>query len=196
MTQIITLPSNVVVSDPCYEMGTWCMDVLDNVLPGKYHSFVDRIDMGDWGHRNSMLLVVHEDYVNSKLKWVEHSRNIGVDSGQAGIFSLESYRNDSLSETIGSGDGDISFFEKEPWASMGPDKETGDVWYRLMCSRTLSEKGSGAYDSGIVCSSGIGDGMYPLYIAIKKRKIVALCVDFLVSDDEYINFDFYKTQLV
>lgn len=190
----IKLGQQVVVSDPCYTIPTWCQSVVDGVKPGLYDSFVKKVDLNDWGVRCSMLLIVHENYRNDVLRWEGYSTEIGVDSGQCGIFSSDSYRNDSIVERIGYGDGDISFFGISPWKEMteSREEEKGERWYHSMCSRTLGKENWGVYDEGIVTSSGIGDGCYGLYVAKKGKEIVGLCVDFQVEEEEVIDFDFYK----
>lgn len=194
MTNQIKLNSEVVVSDPCYTIPTWCQAVVDKVKPGMYDTHLKKHDAGDWGVRCSTLLVIHEDHKNDKLKWEDYPATIGVDSGQCGIFSKESYRNDSITEKIGLGDGDISFFDVSPWKEMteSREEEDGEKWYESMCSRTLGEQRWGVYDEGVVSSSGFGDGSYALFVAKKRGKIVAMCVDFQVEDDEYIDFDFFR----
>ena len=59
-----------------------------------------------------------------------------------------------------------------------------------MCSRTLGEQQWGTYDSGIVSSSGFGDGSYNLYVVYKRNKIVAMAIDFLVEDEGPIDFEY------
>jgi len=183
----IKLGQRVVVSDPCYTIPTWCQAVVDGVKPGTYESYVKKVDLNDWGVRCSMLIAVHEDYRDGVLRWEEYPADIGVDSGQCGIFSSESYRNDSITERIGLGEGDISFFN-----NFGRPQEDGEKWYVSMCSRTLGNQSYGMYDEGVVSSSGIGDGSYVLYVAKVGNEIVGLCVDFLVEEDEVIDFGFYK----
>ena len=85
------------------------------------------------------------------------------------------------------GEGDISFFN-----NFGRPQEDGEKWYVSMCSRTLGNQSYGMYDEGVVSSSGIGDGSYVLYVAKVGNEIVGLCVDFLVEEDEVIDFGFYK----
>lgn len=184
----IKLNNEVVVSDPCYTIPTWCQTIIDNVKPGYYQPFMKKHNAGDWGTRNSMLLVIHEDHQFDDLVWEEHPGTVGVDSGQAGIFSMESYRNDSITERIGLGDGDISFFgpiENSP-------KESGEIWYRSMCSRTMGVLHWGTYDEGVVCSSGFGDGSYQLFVSKVDGNIVAMCIDFGVEEGEVIDFEFFK----
>jgi hypothetical protein len=189
--ETIKLGKEVVVSDPCYTIPTWCQAVIDNVKPGVYHTTVRKHKSEGWGNRCAMVFAIHEDYYNTPHlligNWEKTGYDIGVDSGQCGIFSKETYRNDS--HDIEFGEGDVSFFNQEPWNSMNP-KGTGEDWYVKMCSRTLGDKSWGVYDEGIVSSSGFGDGSYDLFVVKKYGKIVAFAIDFQVEDGKYIDFDY------
>lgn len=168
----IKLSSNVMVSDPCYSLGTWCQTKLENVLAGNYvvHTIRDDEDPDD--SRNWGLVVIHEDYVGKKKRWQKHCE-IGVDSGQAGIFDLASYRNDKIFEGI------TSKFEDSGYKSDGED---GENWYAHMCDRTLYTKESwGSYDAGVVSSSGWGDGSYPVKVQKEKGRIVGIFIDFGIT---------------
>lgn len=44
----INLGEKVMVSDPCYEMGTWCQDTIDNMLKGIYKCDLEMCDTV-WG---------------------------------------------------------------------------------------------------------------------------------------------------
>lgn len=184
----IKLGKEVVVSDPCYTIPTWCQAVIDNVKPGVYHTGVRKHDAESWGIRCSMVFAIHEDYYNTPHlligNWEKTNYDIGVDSGQCGIFSKESYRNDSHQ------------FDFEPY-DFGPGFPTndvgGDLWYRHMAKQTLSEQHWGTYEEGIVSSSGFGDGSYELFVVKKRGKIVAFAIDFQVEDGKYINFDYRDT---
>ena len=170
----ITLSENVMVSDPCYPLDTWCQTKLSNVLPGKYNVDVDKTDLDGWGTRVSSITVVHEDYENTgHWDWEQHSE-CGVDSGQCGIFCMTSYRNDEVSESITSPESDFVI----------PFREDGDNWYIKMCKFTLGKESWGLYDTGAVSSSGIGDGMYPLEVMMDNGKVVGIKVVFLGDDDE------------
>lgn len=186
----IKLGKNVVISDPCYTIPTWCQVILNNVLPGEYRVFCKKHDSGDWGVRNSMLLAVHKDHEFSKLKWdLESSRGIiGVDSGQAGIFDLAYYRRDDVEVPMG--DGDSTFFGEEF------DREDGDKWYRHICSHTLGKNGWGSYDNGVVSSSGFGDGGYDLFVARHYGKVIAIAIEFNVEETKEIDFDWYKNVVI
>lgn len=185
MSQKIKLGNEVVVSDPCYTIPTWCQTIVTNVIPGYYEPLVKKHESNGWGNRVSMLMCIHEDYIGKEdeidVNWVEHGGTIGVDSGQAGIFSKESYRNDK--HPIEKGDADFS-------CSRGED---GDEWYDKMCQRTLDELQWGSYDEGVVSSSGFGDGSYTLYVlTTDEDEVVGFCIDFGVEEDETIDFEFYK----
>lgn len=186
MSQKIKLGNEVVVSDPCYTIPTWCQVIVEDVIPGYYEPLIKKSDEGDWGTRVSMLMCIHEDYIGKEdeidLNWVEHGGTVGVDSGQAGIFSKESYRNDNHS--IEKGGNDFDF---------GMSDEPGDIWYGKMCQRTSDVLQWGSYDEGVVSSSGFGDGSYTLYVLTDdENMVVGFCIDFGIEEDEIIDFEFYK----
>ena len=183
----IKLGNEVVVSDPCYDLPTWCQAVVKNVLPGNYRTLVVKNDEGDWGIRCSRLIAIHEDYAHQdeKFRWSRYPASIGVDSGQAGIFSIETYRKDELAEQMGQGDGE-GF--GSGWAT-----EEGDKWYERICTRTLGKEQWGTYSEGVVSSSGIGDGSYELLVATKKNKVVGFTINFFLdnrSNKKVVNEEF------
>ena len=173
----ITLSENVMVSDPCYSPDTWCQTKLNNVLPGNYIVDVDYSDEGDWGNRVSGITVLHESIQGGNLDW-EDGGEVGVDSGQCGIFCMTGYRNDEIVESITTPPLDRPF--------VIPFRNEGDVWYEAMCKFTLSKDQWGSYDTGVVSSSGLGDGMYPFYVVMDGDKIVGIRLEYLGNSDEEI----------
>jgi len=163
----IQLNSEVMVSDPCYSVPTWCQHKLTRVLPGEYHTNAFRTsNTGGWGTRCAALIAVHKDYAQDTLTWrTVTSAVIGVDSGQCGIFSMETYRKDEV-------------FQEKSNFSFG-DVSEGDHWYGHMCDRTLCDNQWGTYSHGAVSSSGYGDGSYRLCVAKHKGKIVGIGIDYL-----------------
>lgn len=171
----ITLSDKVRVSDPCYDNDVWCKTMLTGVLPGKYKVEVERSNEGDWGNRVARLFVKHEDYSHSN-NWEYHSE-IGVDSGQAGIFCESSYRNDELAAGITTPPLDCPF--------VIPFTNEGDVWFDKMCNFTLAGESWGTYDSGVVTSSGFGDGSYPLEVVRESNGyIVGMMITYISNEDE------------
>lgn len=173
--KLINLSENVMVSDPCYSNDTWCQTKLNNVLPGQYKWDVDFSDDDGWGNRVSGITVLHDDYIDDgiSLEWEDHSE-IGVDSGQAGIFCMTGYRNDEVAEGITTPDSDFHIVY---------DGE-GEKWYEKMCKFTLSKDQYGVYDTGMVSSSGIGDGVYPVEVMKDKEKIVGIRITYLGHSDK------------
>lgn len=161
----IRLGNKVMVSDPCYELGTWCQGVLDNVLPGTYDCEVEYSDEGAWGERVAAIEVVHQDCGISAYE-AEHF-TVGVDSGQAGIFDYDYY------------------------AQYHTDDECDDDWYDRVCDITLAEESAGAIDElGLVSSSGYGDGSYTCYTSRDRNGyIVAIRIEYIVEEDEEDEWD-------
>lgn len=146
----------MVVSDPCYAIGTWFQTEIENAKKGTWLAFVKKInDYEGWGERCAKLIVHHQNYDLPKEGW-EHISSIGVDSGQVGIFDKESYRNDSL----------IKGTTGHKFATL--DGPAGDRWYSACCDITLSRMHAGILEGGVVSESGYGDGSYNCYI--KKNK--------------------------
>ena len=181
----ITLESNVMVSDPCYSDETWCQVKLKDVLPGGYLTTVRKTEDPYWGNRCSVLLTVHEDYVEDTLSWRNYPGEVGVDSGQAGIFSMSSYKNDDIASSITTPD---KTYDGRPF-TLGVKDRDGDEWYEKMCQFTLSTESWGMYDKGVVSCSGIGDGGYRCLVAKKNGKIVGIAIDYLLFGSTFRNKD-------
>lgn len=170
----------VYVSDPCYTPGTWCHGVLENVKNGKWTALVEQKDEGsEWGVRNVGLIAHHEMYDISKMKQevVELcSFVVGVDSGQAGIFDFDTYRNDEVAKP----------YVKMTRYEGNEDKlEQGEIWYDMCCSRTMYPKGSGIVPGGVVAQSGYGDGTYTAWCARNgDKEIVAMGIVFITDGDD------------
>ena len=204
----ITLGEKVMVSDPCYGLGTWCQGVLENVLPGVYDCNVEHSDEGDWGVRVSAIEVTHESCRGRFIALECEDFEVGVDSGQAGIFDYEYYAKYHMDAT-----------ERE---------HVNDDWYDMVCDKTLTRIPNPDYEEfcyeltdgsveelkkrfdaffeyqdsiksvkylsksdgnttdgfGLVSSSGYGDGGYNCWTAKNEDgKIVAIRVEFITEDD-------------
>ena len=165
MSAMIKLGNKVMVSDPCYGIGTWCQGVLENVLPGNYKCNVEYSDEGDWGIRVASIEVVHDDYDEVLCMDMENFE-VGVDSGQAGIFDYDYYA--------------------EYHDSCDVRPHVDDDWYDRVCDITLSKASAGNVDGlGFVSSSGFGDGGYACWTERNRDGyIVAIRVEFITEYDE------------
>jgi hypothetical protein len=83
---------------------------------------------------------------------------------------MSSFKNDDIASSITTPTLDNPF--------VIPFREDGDKWYEKICHFTLVEPQWGLYDTGVVSSSGIGDGGYRCLVAKHKGKIVGIAIDF------------------
>ena len=86
----IELGEKVVVSDPCYDLETWCNGVLENVKPGTWRTKAENLNINNWGERCSALIAWHES-VEEPNDFEETGIDVGVDSGQAGIHDYNHF---------------------------------------------------------------------------------------------------------
>lgn len=137
----------LVISDPCYEPGIWCMGHVLDVRPGIWTAQIGMCHDKKWGDRVAYLAAYHKDCPDKSLltKYEAHF-GVGVDSGQAGIFDRAHYQDQSV----------------VPDTPNPIDKD--DRWYSACCHQTLNtEHQAGVIPYGVVSSSGFGDGGYACY---------------------------------
>ena len=83
----VELSDKVVVSDPSYDRGTWCMATDVPVKPGTYEAYISKINDKDFGTRVSSIVLIHSEFADFiDENWVQYDCTIGVDSGQCGVF--------------------------------------------------------------------------------------------------------------
>lgn len=129
----VNFGSKVVVSDPMYELGTWCAGILD-VVPGSYicKAIIDTGD--DIGSTVDEIEIRHSKYGDGVEAEEEVNFTVGVDSAHCGIFNYELFR------------------EKDGYEG-GKEKE----WFNDMWDVDMAD----IYKGGaFVCTSGYGDGVY------------------------------------
>lgn len=163
----------VIVSDPCYKLGTWCQGKLDNVKPGTWEAVVmEDESYGIFGIITE-LIAYHKDAVGDisylEGKWEEQPFSIGVDSGQAGFFQKSVYQNNNTSLDY------PDYFRGEP-------EYEGSRWYGVCCDVTLSSVGAGVIEGGVVSSSGHGDGCYTLYTVEEDGEVIAMKIVFIEEE--------------
>jgi hypothetical protein len=164
----IILGEKVIVSDPCYNRDVWCMTILNNIYPGKWEvtACIDKVN--SWGKRCYMLELYHENQENKNIPEKDWIRDfeLGVDSGTMSVIDDRYYRrlNGSTESFEGNEKAKEAFYQKA---------HRNNTAY----ANLFREKDSPV---GAVCSSGIGDGSYPLYIYKGvDEKITALRISFL-----------------
>lgn len=159
----------VFVSDPCYDLDTECAKIVDNVKNGTWIAEIETRTV--FGERVSKLVCHHESVrFPNNLIFEVISKDIGVDSGQAGVFDVDHFKRDSDADDLIRECKDI-ICENEPW-------------YSMCCDKTLSKIGAGIIPFGVVSSSGMGDGCYVCEAAKQSDEIVAIQVNFLEEEEQ------------
>ena len=157
----------LVVTDPCYDRGTWCMGLLEDVKNGTWEAYTQTKNEGFWGDRVAKLVVFHKDH-DTDIGATRHIAQfeVGVDSGQAGFFDEPSY-------------------------PQGDPGEYGDLgtFYGRVCALHDGDKDeyidAGIVDgSGVVSSSGFGDGGYRCNFYKLDGQVVAAEIVFIGDEDD------------
>jgi hypothetical protein len=147
------------VSDPCYDRNAWLTGVLDDIKNGTWEAFI-KLDIT--GTRVAELIAFHKDIPSKFIKndrWDEQDLEIGVDSGQCGIFDDNHYPDEK-----------------------GNANQTNS-FYGTCCQLVKNDFG-GVLDFGAVSSSGLGDGTYLCYTMEDHNGIIAVKVAFIEPEDE------------
>ena len=138
----VTLGEEVRISDPCYDPDTWCAGTLENVKSGLYNCYVNFQDTGKFGIRVASIIAVHSEFDNEDFKnpAIVTNIDVGVDSGQCGIYDLEYFKRNQ------------------------PDGEWYDrVYYQA--SHKNDKFDAGTIDGKcFVSASGFGDGSYNCFV--------------------------------
>lgn len=163
---------NVTISDPCYSLCSINTGNLRRVKKGNWQAFVTHNKNG----YVSKLITLHESIENNIKEiikkigitniWREQYFDVGVDSGQAGIYDTVYYKDDSSVKGL-------------KWFSKIIAKEVFDgLWYSYNYDRTLSKEGAGVIPYGAVSGYGYGDGTYTCYTFKKNKEIIGIIINF------------------
>lgn len=149
------------VTDPCYSRDTWCAGSVA-VKPGKWFTTVKYSDEGSWGIRVAELLCWHSDSNQAAAEGATDrlSFEVGVDSGQAGVFC------DTL-------------YPESP-DDMGEFGERG-TFYGDCCAATCdtAESFGVIQGKGVCASSGYGDGGYDAFAYFQANVAAAIRIVFI-----------------
>jgi hypothetical protein len=165
----------LVASDPGYDLETVRRGngvVLSGCARGlwKCASIVKHFDHGRITiPYTSELRAVHESILSQdSLEWIEEHTAIGVDAGQAGIFDLPRFRDDSIIPR--------DFQWKAFGGKMASPEEP---WYSYCCEITMASQ-AGVLAGGVVSQAGKGDGAYACSVARNQhREIVGVWIMFV-----------------
>jgi hypothetical protein len=150
----------LIVSDPCYDRGTWHKGEIKDVRNGTWVAEVVLEDEHEWGMRVKEVTAYLKGHANIEASELLKAA-IDVDSGQVGIFCDSAY----------------------------PEGETGEyedlkTFYGRACDSTDNPLGAGIVDGHGVCSSsGFGDGSYS--VCLKRDwdgKVVEVQIVFIENE--------------
>ena len=163
----------IVVSDPCYDMDTWCRGNIDNVKNGKWTATIETSNEGAWGNRVAALIIKHADHKSADADRQEKlNADIGVDSGQCGFYDLPIFREKNNVPA----DAKLASYI---------DEEDGK-WYSMCCAATYGDHGrdAGIIPGGVVSSSGFGDGSYECFVDKDENGQVTGATLIFIGEDE------------
>jgi len=169
------------VTDPCYDADTNCGLYNLPAQNGEWEGEVERLDKKDWGMRVGELVVHHKDHFTEvhSGSWEELEGEVGVDSGQAGVFDSEIYPK-------GENDGeanDMSSFYGRACRETCPEFDRTHAKEKE--SKGLSLDCGVVDDGGFVSCSGYGDGGYTAYgVKNSKNELIAVKIVFIDDEDE------------
>lgn len=169
---------HLVVSDPAYMPGTWCMGVLEPCKKGtwvvalQYGDFSEDIDgkhHEDW--RNMCIRVRHTDYEFDDFPPFDDAEKeldmkIGIDSGRCGFFDGAFYRNQ---ETVPEQYHDGKYGE--------------DRWSNLCLDGIMNEERGTVLPFGVISESGFGDGRAGLYFGRNDQGLIVSAELVFIDED-------------
>ena len=191
----LELKDSVYVSDPCYSPGTWCQALVGNLKPGKYIGYMKKADFGPGslgGIRATDLWIIHSEHQHLyPIEILDQSINIGVDSGSAGIYDSDYYKEHHTPELDKDWYGkqfDIRYyFDMDGKDFIEPYPEYDDQRRTVRWIYSGQERRDGIELDGkcIISFSGFGDGGYELYARKDKTgKIIGLRINFINTHEE------------
>lgn len=165
----------IVASDPCYEYpkgGVLAGKIIKNALNGFYEVLIERSDEGDWGIRNTKMMIIHSDHYHPD--WLDYETKeyegcCGVDAG-CFCFADEQYYKETHTDT------NSKEFDKwwDKFVMAHCDgKDVAKVW---------QDKNE---DRIIISDSGYGDGAY--YVNSYKDKngfVIAVEVIYIITEND------------
>jgi len=158
------------ITDPCYDLDVWCCGRLENPKKGRWAARVHKADMNSWGAR-CCALEAHATDSRPVGAWKRANFEVGVDSGQAGIFDLEHYQNEADARDY-------------KWQSKSSPLTGRSGWYDMCADKTLSRLGAGVIPFGCVSSSGFGDGGYNCeYRTDDNDQVVSVRIVFINEEE-------------
>ena len=152
----IELGNEIYLTDTCYDISTYCQQLLDNVKSGKWIVDYEYNEYEDGMERETILSIAHKDYgmtIFNEYDSIEDSIALGVDSGTIGIFDKEYYEKYHFEDKI------------------------DDEWYdENICdfSKVLRRGANITDGKGVWTFTSCGDGEYIAELYIKNGQVCGI----------------------
>jgi hypothetical protein len=201
------------VTDPCYDMDTWCAGNIQNALTGTWKAHVgyhkDTSDMemaARWRAKEQEKADratdagMREYFLEQVRKWdASEQRYVGrvaylhiVHADHTPHFNhtqdFDTMFEDSTWEDsgidVGVDSGQAGFFDEFLFEGVCQDATLKDQFYDQVCELTLSDAQWGAHLAGVVSSSGYGDGGYGCMVRRVDGVAVEAVITYICEDDE------------
>lgn len=160
MESKIKLSKEVYLTDPCYNIKTWCQELLKNVKEGEWLVYYEYKQFDDDMQQLVILSLAHEDYgysiFSETYDEIQESSILGVDSGNIGVFDKEYYEKYHYNDSI------------------------NDEWYdNTICNFTkVTRRGLNITENkGVWVNTSYGDGVYVAKLYIKNGKICGIQIE-------------------
>lgn len=150
---------DIVLSDPCYDLK----DIINTQSPNLAHIF--KAAKGTWTYsfdKSSCTLDIYLKDSTTPISFHEPIQDnfddvveFSVDSGQVGIFSMSSYRDNSLVLKTTFNNPKLQLLDDQPW-------------YRYCCEVSSSSDKAGYIPYGFITSTRYGDGIYSAGVNYSK----------------------------
>jgi hypothetical protein len=158
-------------TDPCYSIDTWCGNYNLRAQNGDWVAtiYYDDIEERVACWKAWLVEKTHQATTTESEKWERLPNEIGVDSGQAGIFDASIYPKTKK--------------EQGEYGEM-------DTFYGKCCDATLHTTGDcgTVVNQGFLSSTGYGDGEYTGYV-LKNEQGEIFAVKVVFIDDEPLEED-------
>ena len=152
----IQIEDAVYLTDPCYDITTWCQDLLHNVKSGTWVIDYEYNEYEDGTGQEVILSLAHEDYGMTIFEdYIEKfdSISLGVDSGTIGVF-------------------DKKYYEEYHYTN-----KINDEWYeKNICDfvDTLQRGANITDDKGVWVKTSYGDGEYYATLYVRDEKVCGI----------------------
>ena len=164
------------ITDPCYDTKTWCGIYDQTAKKGAWIG-----DVTKDGSTIMELIVHHEDHLPTG-EWSVLPGEVGVDSGQAGVFDAKIY---PKGENNGEADNSKTFYGR-------CCRETCDCFDKEHQEKKRElglESGYGVVDGhGFVSRTAYGDGGYRAYAQYGDGVVVAVKIVYDSDEEEEANY--------